>query len=749
MKILSAYIAGFGKFVNQAFDFQSDLTVIKEDNGWGKTTLADFIRCMLYGQDAGRGKAVESNDRAKYAPWNGGAYGGSLTFLYQNKKYRVERSFGKTPAYDSARVFDGNNMQCFEFGDRAELLGEKLFGVDADGYRRSVYIPQGEIQVQGVPDDIKNRLLSLLNSGGAGDNGGAQAMERLDAAERALRAKRKPSKGKLDVIDERLAELERAKGQCDLDGAQAKALLRQIAETDKEIAACSEKLEKLNKAIEQVSRQGELALKKQTYEEAKRSLEKTKDELTALNEFFAGITPTTVNLDGIEGAVSQYYELKTELSRISGKIAVLETDYKQYQALKTQKEACEKILDSYDELLEKNRRKKGAGTNRKPRGEKIIPPKRKSNTWIFLLSLAVGVGGALLTQKSMKAGLALFVLGVLGMIFVFFRVLPRYAKIPKQPKPVDVTADPAFSARYDEVYAELDSVQEKIAALPSDLEESYLRLTKEKGDMEQKALALEKGILVFFQNFRFGEIYDYRAATAALREKIARHGECEKQRQAAEKKLTENGGEEFVATENPAVDMQTLKAEKANTEEARQALTEQRAKAVAEAQRLQQSGDKERILAEEGALTEEKVRLEKKYRAIVAAKAFLARAKENLAGRYLDPVEKGCRAYLAFFESGAADKSLRFAADGVPVYEDKGAFRSMAYYSEGTRELVGLCTRFALADAVFQTETPTLILDDPFVNLDDKKTENAKRLVKELCKKYQIVYLTCKEERKI
>jgi uncharacterized protein YhaN len=83
MKILSAYIAGFGKFANRSFDFSSDLTVIKEDNGWGKTTLADFIRCMLYGQDAGRGKSVENNERAKYAPWNGGAYGGSLTFLYQ------------------------------------------------------------------------------------------------------------------------------------------------------------------------------------------------------------------------------------------------------------------------------------------------------------------------------------------------------------------------------------------------------------------------------------------------------------------------------------------------------------------------------------------------------------------------------------------------------------------------------------------------------------------------------------------
>ena len=66
MKLISAYIAGFGKFVNTAFDFNSDLIIIKENNGWGKTTLADFIRCMLYGLDGGRTKSVRANDRVRY-----------------------------------------------------------------------------------------------------------------------------------------------------------------------------------------------------------------------------------------------------------------------------------------------------------------------------------------------------------------------------------------------------------------------------------------------------------------------------------------------------------------------------------------------------------------------------------------------------------------------------------------------------------------------------------------------------------
>ena len=65
MRILSCYIAGFGKFAEQKFDFTAPLTVIRGDNGWGKTTLADFLRCMLYGLDGGRIKSVENNDRMR------------------------------------------------------------------------------------------------------------------------------------------------------------------------------------------------------------------------------------------------------------------------------------------------------------------------------------------------------------------------------------------------------------------------------------------------------------------------------------------------------------------------------------------------------------------------------------------------------------------------------------------------------------------------------------------------------------
>ena len=53
----------------------------------------------------------------------------------------------------------------------------------------------------------------------------------------------------------------------------------------------------------------------------------------------------------------------------------------------------------------------------------------------------------------------------------------------------------------------------------------------------------------------------------------------------------------------------------------------------------------------------------------------------------------------------------------------------------------------ALVDAMYQAEKPFLILDDPFVNLDDGHTKQALELLAELAQNRQILYLTCSTSR--
>ena len=70
--------------------------------------------------------------------------------------------------------------------------------------------------------------------------------------------------------------------------------------------------------------------------------------------------------------------------------------------------------------------------------------------------------------------------------------------------------------------------------------------------------------------------------------------------------------------------------------------------------------------------------------------------------------------------------------------------------SQGWRDAVQLCIRLSLADALYaEGEKPPIILDDPFVNLDEQRLTAAKQLLATLSNKYQILYFTCHHSRSV
>ena len=79
--------------------------------------------------------------------------------------------------------------------------------------------------------------------------------------------------------------------------------------------------------------------------------------------------------------------------------------------------------------------------------------------------------------------------------------------------------------------------------------------------------------------------------------------------------------------------------------------------------------------------------------------------------------------------------------------EAQGAKRDKKYLSFGYRDIINLCMRFALVDAIFPDEQPTIILDDPFVNLDEQNTKNAIDLINKIANEKQIIYLSCHKSR--
>ena len=145
MKLIKCEVYAFGKLKNFEYDFTDGLNTIKQDNGWGKSTLASFIKAMFYGI-SGSKRDIEGNERKKYRPWNStDMFGGSVSFLWRDKEYRIERFFGKKESEDTVKLFDVNTGKQFQ---NTENLGARIFQIDEEGFFSTTYFSQKDLEVK-------------------------------------------------------------------------------------------------------------------------------------------------------------------------------------------------------------------------------------------------------------------------------------------------------------------------------------------------------------------------------------------------------------------------------------------------------------------------------------------------------------------------------------------------------------------------------------------------------------------------
>lgn len=141
MKIIKLHIDNFGKLSNLDISFGGGINQICAENGWGKTTLAVFLKAMFYGMGASRDNV--KMERKKYMPWQGGNYGGYVEFKSEKGAYRITRNFAKTPEGDENQLIDLSLNKEVSFPK--EGLGEWLFGVGKDTFEMTAFFPQMNI----------------------------------------------------------------------------------------------------------------------------------------------------------------------------------------------------------------------------------------------------------------------------------------------------------------------------------------------------------------------------------------------------------------------------------------------------------------------------------------------------------------------------------------------------------------------------------------------------------------------------
>ena len=156
MKLISCHIDAFGKLNNVNITFGDGINSICEKNGYGKTTLAMFLKAMFYGLGANARKNSKLTDRTQYLPFSSqGKYGGSLTFVCDKGKFLVRRVFNRTPTLDEFYLYDAeNNLPSKVF---SQNLGEELFGIGKETFDATVFFGQNHLESE-VNDNIKASL---------------------------------------------------------------------------------------------------------------------------------------------------------------------------------------------------------------------------------------------------------------------------------------------------------------------------------------------------------------------------------------------------------------------------------------------------------------------------------------------------------------------------------------------------------------------------------------------------------------
>lgn len=146
MKLIKCYVSSFGKIKDKEFNFDGGLNTVKEDNGWGKTTLATFIKAMFYGLDGTGKRNINDNERKKYKPWNSTeTFGGYVEFLWGGKGFKIERYFGSKETDDTVALYDLATGKKYNNTDN---LGRRIFEIDEEGFLSTTYFSQKDFEIK-------------------------------------------------------------------------------------------------------------------------------------------------------------------------------------------------------------------------------------------------------------------------------------------------------------------------------------------------------------------------------------------------------------------------------------------------------------------------------------------------------------------------------------------------------------------------------------------------------------------------
>lgn len=787
MRLLSCHIFGFGSFCDQKIEFNENLTAVLEQNGFGKSTLAAFVKAMLFGlETARRDDTAATSERLKYTPWTASSFGGSISFECDKGQFTAIRKFAPlSKTADSFELIEASSGKPSNtFSDK---LGNELFGIDKEGFNRSTFL-SNELNLSALPSSLRHKI-------GSEDNledisGFEPAKQKLEGAIKKLNEK----SGEISKLNKKIAENKTDIERYRVSLEEYLRLNCEIEKVKKEIAIHEEKDKAFEEKITAANTYESNKIKLQNYNKLVSDIKNIQNEILRLEKVYGDELPNLEAISALEEKIEKYQSKKVILEHSENRLDELKDIEKDFSGKEISKELILNldneiaridthlalIKEKQNQINEKKEKLLNLAALNLP-AEQAQAKSNKGETVIKLISalgVLIGVG---VCFANLYIGIAVAaVCAVILILSVFYSVFNK--KLSQKP----MGADYGRMLEAQSLKSEIDEAEKKIkeendslsAALNASWEvmdaftkrkenlretfyefkERYNRyqnevspLKSEISKVKEETAALENEIEAAFLSFNKRvepsnfevELKNIDADVKAYNEMNETLNELSSER---EKRFLEEQIDKIILPE-AELNIESVIEEKRQNAVTLNSLREKNAELNRNANVLRDSQEEINYLENENAdLSEQIVALSEKKELLTKTLEFLNAAKDILTSKYASKVTEGFEKYSKlFFNEG--ENNIRLDQNLEISVIKEGIARYPQSFSQGQQSVMDVCLKFALVNAMFEKEKPFVILDDPFVNLDEKNLDSALRLIKAVANEMQIIYLTCHDSR--
>lgn len=762
MQITKCYIQNFGKLQNCELEFNKNLNSIIKENGWGKSTLATFIKAMLFGLNSTTKRDLDENERQKYASWGKESFGGYIDFELNNHSYRLERKFGLKANQDTATLYDLNtNKICTDYS--ANIM-EEYFGINNETFERTTYIAQGHISTE-INDGIRAKLGNLLQNEQQNNfNATIQNITEMRKQKQLYRGKG----GEIDDIRQKIDDANRKLAYALQQKEQLSVLQIKYNQEITEIEKKQTQLKQLDAQLSALDKQQVQNAELERCDELQQNLQNLKNQYESLIQFFHNQIPTPQILNQVQSDINIFNAKQIQLSANS------QTTNQELDNLQRFFAKNVPTNEQLDEMMQLEQRAQSLQQT-----STISAIERTTNiahnyallySLISILFVALGIGICVFANYIIGA-----IVGGIGIVGLVISLIAFFVIKNKNKNQQSLQKQNQQKQRQQYLANELSTINKTLFNFVSqfmtpsqyiqhDLTTIKINLTqyeylkknnqfsKEKTDSINNELTTLKSNLNRFFAIYFDDFsQNYQNLINTMHQKL-----CEYQNTIKDIEIATSSLQQYIKKTGvdptkkvTPIELQksaVLNEQKLQLQNELNECTHTHGQTTATINNLAKEVDNLDVYQNELQLYKnEEQKILHEIDVLDNIKKYLEKANDNLNSKYISPMTTRFNYYLNLLSSTPPNISLNSDMD-ISI-EEQGAKRDKKHLSVGYRDILNLCMRFALVDAIFKDEQPPIVLDDPFVNLDETNTKNALSLISKIANDKQIIYLACHSSR--